>query len=238
MRQSPREAACPCESRPSRRRSRSPRSTPTPSGPTSFRGWSSGTARAACVSRSAASWSGSTRSKCSAAEKADLILITHDHGDHYSPADIKKLSGPTTIVLVGFDGSSFERIRPGDRRTFGDLSIEAVPAYNVVKTQFHPQSAGYCGFILSASALRLYDAGDTERIPEMKAIDCDVAFLPLGQTYTMGSVAEAAQAALDVKAKIAVPIHFGLYEGSEADAKEFARLLRGKVEVVELQRRR
>ena len=52
-------------------------------------------------------------------EKADLILITHDHADHYSPADIKKLSGPTTIVLVGFDGSSFPRIRPGDRRTFG-----------------------------------------------------------------------------------------------------------------------
>ena len=169
-------------------------------------------------------------------EKADLILITHDHADHYSPADIKKLSGPTTIVLVGFDGSSFPRIRPGDRRTFGDLSIEALPAYNVVKTQFHPKSAGYCGFILSAGALRLYDAGDTERIPEMKGIDCDVAFLPLGQTYTMGSVAEAAQAALDVKAKIAVPIHFGLYEGTEADAKEFARLLRGKVDVIELKR--
>ena len=120
-------------------------------------------------------------------EKADLILITHDHADHYSPADIKKLSGPTTIVLVGFDGSSFPRIRPGDRRTFGDLSIEALPAYNVVKTQFHPKSAGYCGFILSAGALRLYDAGDTERIPEMKGIDCDVLSpAPRTETYTMG----------------------------------------------------
>lgn len=174
----------------------------------------------------------------SAAEKADLILITHDHGDHYSPSDIKKLSGPATRVMVGFDGSPFERIRPGDKRSFGDLSVEAVPAYNIVKASMHPRSAGYCGFILSANGLRLYDAGNTERIPEMKAIACDVAFLPLGQTYTMGSVAEAAQAALDVKAKIAVPIHFGMYEGSEADAKEFACILRGKVEVVELQRRR
>jgi L-ascorbate metabolism protein UlaG (beta-lactamase superfamily) len=171
-------------------------------------------------------------------EKADLILVTHDHGDHYSPADIKKLSGPSTIVLVGFDGSGFDRIRPGDKKNFGELSIEAVPAYNIVKTQFHPKSAGYCGFILSGGGLRFYDAGDTERIPEMKGISCNVVFLPLGQTYTMGSVAEAAQAALDVKAAIAVPIHFGLYEGSEADAAEFARLLKGKVEVVRLERRK
>ena len=84
----------------------------------------------------------------------------------------------------------------------------------------------------------VYDAGDTERVPEMKDIACDVAFLPLGQTYTMGSPAEAAQAALDVKARIAVPFHFGLYEGSEADAAEFARLLKGKVEVVRLERRK
>jgi L-ascorbate metabolism protein UlaG (beta-lactamase superfamily) len=171
-------------------------------------------------------------------EKADLILVTHDHGDHYSPADIKKLSGPSTVVLVGFDGSGFERIRPGDRKTFGELSVEAVPAYNIVKTQFHPKSAGYCGFVLSGGGLRFYDAGDTERIPEMKNISCNVVFLPLGQTYTMGSVAEAAQAALDVKAAIAVPIHFGLYEGSEADAAEFARLLKGKVEVARLERRK
>ena len=176
--------------------------------------------------------------KVPVAEKADLILVTHDHGDHYSPDDIKKLSGPDTLVLAGFDGSPFERIRPGDTKLVEELRVEAVPAYNVVKTQFHPRSAGYCGFILSAPGLRLYDAGDTERIPEMKDIACDVAFLPLGQTYTMGSPAEAAQAALDVKAFIAVPIHFGLYEGSEADAKEFARLLKGKVEVVRLERRK
>ena len=169
-------------------------------------------------------------------EKSDLILVTHDHGDHYSPEDIKKLSGPGTLVLAGFDGSPFERISPGDTKLVGELSVEAVPAYNMVKTQFHPKSAGYCGFLLSVPGLCLYDAGDTERVPEMKGIVCDVAFLPLGQTYTMGSPAEAAQAALDVKASIAVPIHFGMYEGSEADAKEFACLLQGKVEVIRLER--
>jgi L-ascorbate metabolism protein UlaG (beta-lactamase superfamily) len=171
-------------------------------------------------------------------EKADLILVTHDHGDHYSPEDIKRLSGPGTLVLAGFDGSPFERVRPGDKKVVGELTVEAVPAYNLVKTQFHPKSAGYCGYVLSARGLRVYDAGDTERIPEMGGIACDVAFLPLGQTYTMGSPAEAAQAALDVKARIAVPFHFGLYEGSEADAAEFSRLLKGKVEVVRLERRK
>ena len=176
--------------------------------------------------------------KVAVTEAADLILITHDHGDHYSPADIKKLSGPSTLVLAGFDSSPFERIHPGESKTLGDLTIEAVPAYNVVKTQFHPKSAAYCGFILSSRGLRIYDAGDTERIPEMKGIRCDVVFLPLGQTYTMGSVKEAAEAALDVKASIAVPFHFGMYEGSEDDAKEFARLLQGKIEVLRLERRK
>jgi L-ascorbate metabolism protein UlaG (beta-lactamase superfamily) len=171
------------------------------------------------------------------AEKADLILITHDHQDHYSQADIAKLSGPATQVLVGFDGSSYPRIYPGDKKTFGGLSVEAVPAYNIKKSA-HPKSKRYCGFILAAAGLRLYVAGDTERIPEMKAVSCDVAFLPLGQTYTMGSVAEAADAALDVKATIAVPVHFGMYEGTEADASEFARLLKGKVEVARLERLR
>jgi L-ascorbate metabolism protein UlaG (beta-lactamase superfamily) len=169
-------------------------------------------------------------------EKADLILITHDHGDHYSQADIAKLSGPDTVVLAGFDGSPYKRIRPGDKQAFGELGVEAVPAYNIKKATNHPKAKAYCGFILSAGGIRLYFAGDTERIPEMKDFACDVAFLPLGQTYTMNSVAEAAQAAIDVGAKMAVPIHFGMYEGTEADAQEFERLLQGKVVVVRLPR--
>jgi len=170
-------------------------------------------------------------------EKADLILITHDHQDHYSPADIARLSGPSTVVLVGFDGSGYPRIRPGERKVFGGLALEAVPAYNIKKAASHPKSKSYCGFVLEAGGLKLYDAGDTERIPEMASISCDVAFLPLGQTYTMDSVSEAAQAAIDVKAKIAVPVHFGMYEGTEADVTLFARLLAGKVEVLRLPRR-
>jgi L-ascorbate metabolism protein UlaG (beta-lactamase superfamily) len=164
----------------------------------------------------------------SAAEKADVILITHGHGDHYSAADIKRLSGPSTQVLAGFDAAGAARIKPGDSKKIDALLIEAVPSYNLVKTQYHPRSALYCGFVLSAEGVRIYDAGDTERIPEMKGIACDLAFLPLGQTYTMSSVSEAVQSALDVKAKIAVPIHYGLYEGSARDADDFVAALGAK----------
>ncbi len=169
----------------------------------------------------------------SAAEKADLILITHSHGDHFSPTDIERLRGPGTLVLAGFDnavsnGKKLERIKPGDSRKLGELLVEAVPAYNIVKADKHPKASLFCGFILKAEGIAVYDAGDTERIPEMKAISCDIAFLPLGQTYTMGSVGEAVQAALDVKAKIAVPFHYGLYEGSEKDADDFVSALKAK----------
>ena len=164
----------------------------------------------------------------SVTERADIILVTHGHGDHYSAADIKRLSGPSTQVLVGFDGSSFARIKPGDVKKIDALAIEAVPSYNLVKTQFHPKSALYCGFVLSAEGVRIYDAGDTERIPEMKGISCDIAFLPLGQTYTMNSVDEAVQSALDVKAKIAVPFHYGRYEGRAVDADDFVAALAAK----------
>jgi L-ascorbate metabolism protein UlaG (beta-lactamase superfamily) len=166
--------------------------------------------------------------KVSATDKADLILITHNHDDHYSKADIDKLSGPKTVVLAAFDGSAFTRIKPGESKSFDALKVEAVPAYNIKKTQYHPQSAGFCGFVLSAEGVRVYAAGDTELIPEMKSIACDIAFLPLGQTYTMNSLSDAVQAALDVKAKIAVPYHFGLYEGTAKDADDFVAALAAK----------
>jgi L-ascorbate metabolism protein UlaG (beta-lactamase superfamily) len=160
--------------------------------------------------------------------KADLILVTHGHDDHFSKSDVAALSGPKTVVLTGFDGSPYKRIAPGGSTTLGELSVEAVPAYNVKKSRYHPKSANFCGFILSAEGVRIYVAGDTERIPEMQSIACDIAFLPLGQTYTMSSVDEAVQAALDVKASIAVPYHYGLYEGTAKDADDFVAALAAK----------
>ena len=102
----------------------------------------------------------------------------------------------------------------------------------MTKTQFHPKANNWVGYLLTIDGVKIYHFGDTERIPEMKNIVCDIALLPLGQKYTMNSVQEAADAALDARAKIAIPIHYGLYEGKAADADAFAALLKGKITVV------
>lgn len=172
---------------------------------------------------------------------ADIILITHSHKDHLSPADIAKISNPDTVFIA--TKSCLERLKkdhknkimvsaPGMKTKIGDILITAVPAYNVVKTRFHPKKNNWVGYVLTIDGVRIYHAGDTERIPEMKTFSCDIALLPLGQTYTMNSVEEAAQAARDVKAKIVIPMHYGMYEGTAADAQKFKDLLKGQMRVV------
>lgn len=174
-------------------------------------------------------------------DQADMILITHSHRDHYSPDDLIKVMTEKTVLVAPKDCA--EKLRsqftnqvivsaPGMKTEIWGIPIEAVAAYNVVKTKFHPKENQWVGYVVTMEGVRIYHAGDTERIPEMKGITCDIALLPLGQTYTMNSVEEAAKAALDVKARIAIPIHYGLYEGKASDAQEFARLLQGKVTVV------
>lgn len=173
-------------------------------------------------------------------DKADFILITHSHFDHLSPDDIKKVATPETrffaptdcmgkIRDLGF--GNVTEVKPGFRITLDMISFEAVPAYNAVKKNFHPKSNDWVGYIIEAEGLRVYIAGDTERIPEMKNIACDIAMLPLGQTYTMDKVEDAAEAAKDVKAKIVIPIHYGLYEGAKSDTAMLKKLLEGIAEV-------
>jgi L-ascorbate metabolism protein UlaG (beta-lactamase superfamily) len=165
-------------------------------------------------------------------EKADIILVTHYHNDHYSLKDIEKLVKNETVVVSPFKidkaGINNSLLNPGNALTIGDVRIEAVYAYNIVKTQYHRKSAEFVGYVLTIEGVKVYHAGDTERIPEMKDISCDIAMLPLGQIYTMDSVDEAVLSALDVKAKIAIPIHFGFYEGTEKDAKYFVKELKKK----------
>jgi L-ascorbate metabolism protein UlaG (beta-lactamase superfamily) len=170
---------------------------------------------------------------------ADIILITHSHGDHFSPADIDKIAGPNTIIIAPADcnytGKYAKRIvlLPGEEYAVNHhVKIKAVPAYNIVKTEFHPKSNNWVGYVFTINGVTIYHAGDTERIPEMKDITCDIAMLPLGQTYTMNSVADAAESAKDVKAKVAIPMHFDFYEGTIEDATTFKKLLEGSVKVV------
>ena len=174
-------------------------------------------------------------------DPADFIFITHSHYDHLSMEDIRKVSNNQTRIFAAYDcipklsDAGFTRIRgvaPGDREDLEHFKFEAVPAYNVKKTNYHPKSNRWLGYIFELEGKRIYHSGDTERIPEMKNFHCDIALLPLGKTYTMNSVEEAVEAAKDTGAKTAIPIHYGLYEGKEEDAMKFRELLKNEVEVV------
>lgn len=169
-------------------------------------------------------------------DRADIILITHEHYDHFSPEDIKKLIGPETVVVIPKDCSGKidakeAVVKPGDRLTVKGVEIEVVPSYNTNK-KFHPKEKGWVGYIFKVGGKRVYIAGDTDYIPEMKDFkDIDIALLPVSGTYVMDAE-EAVQAALDIKPKIAIPMHYGSIVGSEKDAQYFADKLKGKVEVI------
>ena len=167
-------------------------------------------------------------------DKADLILITHDHMDHLSLPDLAKIAGKNTKFVVAIscedklkkEGySNVQSVIPGETINIIGLKIKAVPAYNRIK-QFHKKSSNYLGFVIDFDGISVYHTGDTERIPEMKDIKCDIILLPLGQTYTMNSVEEAAEVVLDTKARVAIPIHWGMYEGSKNDVLKFEELLK------------
>lgn len=169
-------------------------------------------------------------------DTADIILITHEHFDHCSPDDVKKIQGTNTVIVATSDCAkkltgSVKIVKPCDKITVGGVEIEAVPAYNTNK-QFHTKDKGWVGYVFTVSGKIIYIAGDTDYIPEMKTFkNIDIALLPVSGTYVM-TAEEAAKAALDIKPKIAIPMHYGSIVGNKNDADRFAEKLKGKIEVV------
>ena len=161
--------------------------------------------------------------------KADLILVTHDHGDHLDIPLINELKKEETIVLTNEKTTEqmgwASPMEVGDRQEINGIVIEAVLAYNIVNMQpsgqpFHPKGVGV-GYILTIGGLRFYVAGDTENIPEMKELkDIEVAFLPMNLPYTMTPemVADAAKA---FKPRILYPYHYG-----QTDTNEIVNLMK------------
>ena len=162
--------------------------------------------------------------------KADLILTTHDHFDHTSPADISKIRKPETVIVTVAKGAEkltgdVRIIKPGSNMTVKGINIKAIPAYNIDKFRspgvpFHPKESGYVGYIITLNGMRIYHAGDTDFIPEMKGLGPDIALLPVTGTYVM-NVSEAVRAAAAIRPKMAIPMHVGGPVGSMKSADDF-----------------
>jgi L-ascorbate metabolism protein UlaG (beta-lactamase superfamily) len=181
-----------------------------------------------------------------AVEPADVVCVTHEHFDHLSADDLKKVvTAQTTIVTIAACQETASRVhpkavhvvKPGDRLEVDGIAIEAVPAYNTSKFRspgkpFHPREDGKVGFIFALGGLRIYHAGDTDEIPEMaKAAGVDVALLPVSGTYVM-TASEAVKACDAIRPKLAIPMHYGSIVGTAADAEVFKKGATCRVEIL------
>lgn len=171
-------------------------------------------------------------------EKADIILVTHNHGDHCSPPKIEKLCKRDTVVIAPKNCAlrikgNVKTIKPGEEITVNGVRIEAVEAYNIKRFKspgkpWHPKGYGV-GYLIRAGGKTIYHAGDTDFIPEMRQLrGIDLALLPTGDKYTMDN-AEAAEAATAIKPKTAMAMHTW-----DTDCEEFKRKVEAnsKTEVV------
>ena len=172
---------------------------------------------------------------------ADFILITHDHYDHFSSEDIAKVKKDTTVLVVPEKMEAkavkesgikeIETVKPGTYHEIGNLELETIPAYNLLKP-FHPKAAGWVGYILKINGKRIYIAGDTDATKEAKEVICDIALVPIGGTYTMDAK-KAAELVNEINPEVAIPTHYGSIVGKLSDSKVFAANVKDTIKVVE-----
>ena len=166
---------------------------------------------------------------------ADVILISHEHGDHCSPDDIHRVRTDRSVIFASRLAAEkvsgeVQTLLPGQQATVGPLEIKAVPAYTLTKFRAngepnHPKENDHLGLILNVDGLSFYAAGDTDVIPEMSTYGpVDYAFLPVSGRAIM-TADEAAEAVRIIKPSVVVPVHYGSLMGSIDDANRFAELV-------------
>ena len=171
---------------------------------------------------------------------ADIIFITHSHYDHFSEEDILKVKKEETKIVVPedlynksfklkFDEANILIVKPNEEYEVNNIKFKTIPAYNVNKN-FHPKTNNWVGYIITLDNVVYYIAGDTDITEENRKVKCDVAFVPIGGTYTM-TAKEAANLVNEIKPKIAVPIHYGLIVGSKEDEEIFKNNVNNDIDV-------
>ena len=175
----------------------------------------------------------------SSANDADLIFITHEHSDHFSPEDIRKVQKSDTLIVApksmedtlkkhGY--SNLILLAPCEKTDVQNIPVEAIPAYNLVKP-FHMKKNGWLGYVITVEGQRIYVSGDTDATPEAQAVSCDIAMIPIGGTFTMNR-SKAAAYINELRPKTVIPTHYGTIVGSADDGEAFRKLVQSEIEVV------
>jgi len=169
---------------------------------------------------------------------ADYIFITHEHYDHFSEEEIRKIKNKETLIIVtkdltdralksGFNALNVISVEPDKEYIVNNLKFKTISAYNENK-EFHQKEKGWVGYIIELDGLNYYIAGDTDITKENRKVRCDIAFVPVGGTYTM-DFKEAAKLMNEIQPKITIPIHYGEIVGNKKDAEDFKKLIRRNI---------
>lgn len=169
---------------------------------------------------------------------ADIIFITHDHYDHFSPEDIRKIAKEDTLLVMPESmrgqekkagGFKCEFLHPDGMLEAKGLMIKAIPAYNRLKP-FHPKGKAFVGYLVTMGDTVYYVAGDTDLTQDNQKVKCDVALVPVGGKFTM-DYRDAAKLVNQIAPKLAIPTHYGTVAGSKEDGRKFAELVNERIKV-------